>query len=128
MSEKQDTENSQRDHRLKGVESIIQSTVKGPEQSRTDQGDISEASQTDQGDTSEASQSNQKQRVRQRNHVSMYLDQEQVNEINALYEELDKRHEEVFGMRLAKNKRFYPALIEHGLSNPNEIRDALHLK
>ncbi|WP_152420015.1 hypothetical protein [Haloferax prahovense] len=119
-------ENKQR--RKADVQQVIQSGLSSNEDGQeTGPGTVTEESQTNQGRSTDTSEKTSEDTVKDRKHFSMYVGTDVVREVNDLYNELNNKHEERFGVKLPKNKRFYPALLRHGMNSPEEIKSELHL-
>lgn len=110
------------------LQQVIQSGLSSNEDGQEiDPGTVTEESQTNQGRSTDSTETTSEDTVKDRKHFSMYVGTDVVREVNDLYDELNNKHEERFGVKLPKNKRFYPALLRYGMDSPEEIKSVLHL-
>jgi len=65
--------------------------------------------------------------VKDRKNVNMYLPEDLVGELNIRYSELDAQFQREHGRSMEKNRDWYPAVIEAGLTDQS-IEDVLDLK
>ena len=95
------------------------------EDSENNQRDVKDDSKMGRRASKEESESDQ---VRDRRNVNMYLDAETRRQLDDLYEELNRQHQEAFSIDLPKNKRYYPLVVRHGVLNPEQIQKELRLE
>jgi hypothetical protein len=74
--------------------------------------------------TAKSSKSTQKQNIKDRPSVLMYLPQELHTELDLRFDELNLQYKREHGEALGKNRDFYPAVIEASLEG-KEIKEVL---
>lgn len=136
------TDSEERDAREKSVRAeAIRATLSGSSDSHAptrddeaavvnedyeiEQRGVKDDSKTGHRASKEESESDQ---VRDRRNVNMYLDAETRLQLDDLYKKLNREHQDAFSIDLPKNKRYYPLVLRHGLSNPGRIREELQLE
>lgn len=67
------------------------------------------------------------QTVKERKNVNMYLPEDVVKELNIRYSEIDAKFQREHGRSMEKNRDWYPAVIEAGLSDKS-VEDVLDLE
>lgn len=90
---------------------------KEEEKDRT--GETAETSKTEE--TAEASS------VKERTNVNMYLPDALIDELSIRYSELDAEFQRQYGRSMEKNRDYYPAVIEAGLTG-KDVKDVLDLR
>lgn len=78
--------------------------------------------------TSETSETSESEAaVKDRKNVNMYLPEDLVGEMNIRYSELDAKYQREHGRTMEKNRDYYSAVIEAGLTDKS-IEDVLDLE
>lgn len=83
------------------------------------------AESTETSKTSESEESSET--VKDRKNVNMYLPEDLVGEMNIRYAELDAKFQREHGRSMEKNRDWYPAVIEAGLTDKS-VEDVLDLE
>lgn len=69
----------------------------------------------------------QQQSVRDTTGRTFYVGEETLDELDAMYKELEFRYYQEHGEDLPKNKQFYPALFDVVVENPELVAEKLDL-
>ncbi|GAA3882704.1 hypothetical protein [Haloarcula argentinensis] len=70
----------------------------------------------------------QQRSVRDTTGRTFYVGEDTLDELDALYKELEFRYYQEYGDDLPKNKQFYPALFEVVVENPELVAEKLGLE
>jgi len=116
--------------RGEALKSRLSATSEKEETAETEKSsEISKTSETEEtmsaSETAETEES--AETVKDRKNVNMYLPEDLVGELNIRYSELDAQFQREHGRSMEKNRDWYPAVIEAGLTDQS-IEDVLDLK